>query len=171
MHLNEEEKKKLEDIYQSLLHDERIMKMKDIPMHRGSNCYIHVFKVAKLSIKRAIKRKHEYDLKSLLYACILHDYYLYDWRVDKEKRKHHASRHPYIAVENAKRDFNISPEVEQIILSHMWPINIKKFPKTREAKMLMHVDNVIATREFLTTRGYKKKKEPQYLEYISKLFD
>ena len=76
MKINEEDRKNLEAIYQSFLNDEKIIKMKDIPMHRGSNCYIHSFKVAKLAVKRALRHKKG-NLYTILTASILHDYYIY----------------------------------------------------------------------------------------------
>ena len=82
MKIDDKKKQELEDVYQSFLHDERILRMKDIQMHRGSNCYIHSFKVAKLAIKRAL-RHNKGDLYVILLGAILHDYYLYDWRKDK----------------------------------------------------------------------------------------
>lgn len=163
-------KQELEEIYQTFFNNPLIQKMKEIPMHRGSNCFIHSFKVAKYAISIAIKRK-DYHLKAILIACILHDYYLYDWRKDHEKKKKHGRRHPFIAEANARRDFHIDPEVSEIIKSHMWPLTLKSFPKTKEAKLVNHSDNVIATREFLTCKNYKKKKEQQYLKDIEKLFD
>lgn len=159
----------LNQIYESLLKDERILKMKEIPMHRGSNCYIHSFKVAKRSLHKAMKSKKELNLKALLYACVLHDYYLYDWRIDRSKKKHHGKNHPFIAAEQAKRDFDIDEFTQELIISHMWPMNIKKFPKSKEAKILAWTDNVIATKEFFVSKAHKKKKEQEYLEYISHL--
>ena len=170
MRLTEEQKQELEAIYQRFLNDPKIQKMKDIPMHRGSNTYLHSFRVAKLSIKRAMSHK-EVDLKTLLIASILHDYYLYDWRKDKEKRKHHGSNHPSIAVENASKDFGISEEEKEIIKSHMWPINIKDFPKTKEARIMSHADKNIATREALTCKKHKKKRMDIYYKGIERLFD
>ena len=100
MKLSDEEKRELEEIYQAFLHDEKILRMKEISMHRGSNCYIHSFKVAKTAIKRAL-RHNKGDLKTILLGAILHDYYLYDWRNDRSKMEHHLSAHPHIAAENA----------------------------------------------------------------------
>ena len=168
--LSEEEKRELENIYQSFLNDEHILKMKEIPMHRGSNCYIHSFKVAKLCIKKAVK-KEGYNLKALLIASILHDYYLYDWRKHRELKKKHGSRHPEVANENAKKDFHISDEVSEIILTHMWPLTPKHFPKTKEAKLVNWVDDMVATKEFFFSKAHKKKHEEEYLKYISVLFD
>ena len=163
-------KQELEEIYQTFFLNPLIQKMKEIPMHRGSNCFIHSFKVAKYAIKKAIKKKG-YHLKAILIACILHDYYLYDWRVDHDKRKKHGTRHPFIAEENARRDFHIDEEVSEIIKAHMWPLTLKTYPKTKEAKLVNYVDDVIATREFLTCKNYKKKREAKYYQEIEKLFD
>ena len=170
MKINEEKKKELEDIYQSFLHDERILKMKDIQMHRGSNCYIHSFKVTKLAIKRAL-RHNKGDLLVILLGSILHDYYLYDWRMDKSKMKHHLSEHPYIAAENAERDFGIHEPIKRVIQSHMWPINFENFPDTKEARIISNADKTIYLREIICSRRYKAKREAKYYQQISKLFD
>lgn len=168
--ITEERKKQLEEIYLTLLNDEKIQKMKLVPMHRGSNCYFHSFKVAKKAIKHALRYKKA-NLEVVLFGAILHDYYLYDWRVESEKKRHHLSRHPYIAAEYAKRDFGISDRVAKIIKSHMWPVNFKEFPNTLEAHILSISDKLVATLEAITSKRYKKSREEKYLKYISTLFD
>ena len=170
MKLTDLEKQELEEIYQRFYNDEKIQRMKDIPMHRGSNCFLHSFRVVKLSIKNALRHK-DVNLKNILIAAILHDYYLYDWRTDGSKKKHHASKHPQIAIENAERDFGVGEEVKAIIESHMWPINIKIFPKTTEARIVDLADTVVATKEALTSIKYKSKRMDKYYTSISKLFD
>ena len=170
MELDSTLKNKLEKIYQTYKNNPLIIKMKEIPMHRGSNCYIHSFKVAKLAIHKAIKKKG-YNLENILIASILHDYYLYDWRLDHKLRKKHGSRHPLIAESNAKRDFDISEEISEIIKTHMWPLTPKYRPKTKEAKLVNYVDDIVATKEFLSCKRHKKKKEAIYLKQIENLFD
>ena len=169
MQLTEEKKLELEKIYQTFLNDEKILKMKEIQMHRGSNCFIHSFRVAKLAIKRALRHKKG-DLYIILVGSILHDYYLYDWRKDKSLLKKHGSRHPYIACQNAKRDFNINNKVADIILSHMWPINFKCFPKTIEARIVNNADTFVAFMEAMTSKIYKAKRIEKKLWFISELF-
>ena len=171
MKISDEEKERLENIYQQYFHDPKIQRMKNIGMHRGSNSYIHSFKVAKLAIKRALRHKKKLDLESILVAAILHDYYLYDWRDNKALRKKHARRHPFIAAENAKRDFNISDFVAEIIKSHMWPINFRLFQRTTEARIVGNADNSVATKEALTSRRYKGKRLVKSMEYIQNLFN
>ena len=171
MKLTTEQKESLENIYQTFLKDERIQRMKDIPMHRGSNCYEHSFKVAKKAVKNAINfYKKNVDLVVVLIGAILHDYYLYDWRKDRSKRKGHGKNHPKIASANASRDFDIPPEVKEVIETHMWPFNFKQYPHSREAKLVANADNSVATVEALTSIAYKKKRRQKYLDYISHLF-
>ena len=169
MILSELERQELENLYQDFLNNEKILKMKDIPMHRGSNCYIHSFKVAKLAIKRALRHK-VVDLKAVLVGAILHDYYLYDWRVDKDKKMRHLKDHPYIAIKNAEEDFDIDESIKKIIRSHMWPINIKDFPSSKEARIVTLADKAIAFSEAMSSKKYKNKRETKYLESISSLF-
>ena len=169
MKISEQEKQELEELYQYFFNNEKIQKMKDVQMHRGSDTFTHSFKVAKLSIKRGLRHK-KVDLKTLLVGAILHDYYLYDWREDKSKLKRHGKDHPYIATINAIEDFGIDKEVQKVIKSHMWPINLKEFPNTREARIVNLADDTVAFIEAMTSRKFKSKRKEKTLNKLSKLF-
>lgn len=169
MIITSEEQNRLETIYQAFLKDEKILRMKDISMHRGSNCYLHSFKVAKKAIKKSLNRK-DVNLEVVLLGAILHDYYLYDWRKDRTKLKKHGKNHPSVAINNAVKDFDISEEVKKVIKSHMWPINIKDYPKSKEAKIVSISDKAVTIGESFTSKKYKQKKLDKYLSYISHLF-
>ena len=171
MKIAEEEKLRLEEIYQKFLHDERMMALEKIPMHRGSNVYLHTFKVIKRAFKIAQRTWKKIDPEVLLYSCLFHDYYLYDWRVEKEKLKGHGKNHPYISSRNAKEEFGINETVQRNIETHMWPLNFTHPPKTNEARLLCDADKQIAIKEFLQTRKHKAKSRERYLKFISKLFD
>ena len=172
MLISQEEKQKLEGIYQSFIFNEKILRMKEIPMHRGSNCYEHTFKVVKRAIHHCeISKKKNINPEVVLVGAILHDYYLYDWRVDRSKIKTHAKQHELIAAENAIKDFGISKEIKEVIETHMWPINIKNYPKSREAKIVSINDKLVALCEALTSKRYKNKHREKYLKRISKLFE
>lgn len=170
MKLTPELKEHLEEIYQSFLHDEKILKMKDIPMHRGSNAYDHSFKVAKRAIRRGLRYK-QVNLEAILIGAILHDYYLYDWRSDRSLLKGHGKNHPSIALKNAKEDFNIDKEVERIIKTHMWPLTLKDFPNSNEARIVSICDKAVTTIEAMSTKKHKKTNQHKYLDKIDKLFD
>ena len=170
MKLTNEQKQELENLYQSFFHDPKIERMKDIPMHRGSNCFIHSFSVAKLAIKRALRHKNV-NLHVILLGAILHDYYLYDWRTEKEKKKHHCKNHPNIASMNAERDFKVVKEVKKIIESHMWPLNWKSFPDTTEARIVSLADKHVASKEAATSIQSKANRKDEIMKSIEKLFD
>ena len=53
----------------------------------------------------------------------------------------------------------------------MWPINIKQYPKSREAKIVSINDKLVALCEAFTSVKYKEKHREQYLNRISRLFD
>ena len=169
MKVSEQQKKHLEGIYSHFYNDEKIQKMKDVEMHRGSNTFLHSFQVAKLAVKRALRKRHA-NVEAVLIASILHDYYLYDWRRDRAKKKRHGRNHPYIAANNAKVDFDITDEVQKIIKSHMWPINFKEFPNTKEARIVNLADDHVALKEALTSRKYKKKRLEKTQNFIKTLF-
>lgn len=171
MKISNEEKERLEQTYQTFLNNPKILRMKKIRMHRGSNCYEHCFKVAKKAIKFSLRSRKKVDLEVVLLGAILHDYYLYDWRDDRSKKKRHARNHQYIAAKNAAEDFEISNEIRKVIISHMWPVNHKEFPKSREAKIVSLCDKLVTIGESLTSIKYKKKKRDKYLSNISRLFD
>ena len=169
MTINKEQLEKLESLYQTFLNDEKVLRMQDISMHRGSNCYLHCFKVAKKAISKSLNKKN-INLEVVLVGAILHDYYLYDWRKDRSKLKKHAKNHPHVAIENAIRDFAISDDIKRVIETHMWPINFKAFPNTKEAKVVSLADKAVTIGESLTGKRYKQKKREKYLSYISHLF-
>lgn len=169
MIITSEEQNRLETIYQAFLNDEKILRMKNISMHRGSNCYLHSFKAAKKAIKKSLNRK-DVNLEVVLLGAILHDYYLYDWRKDRSKLKKHGKNHPSVAINNAVKDFDISEEVKKVIKSHMWPINIKDYPKSKESKIVSISDKAVTIGESLTSKKYKQKRLDKYLSYISHLF-
>ena len=169
MKIDEQKRQQLEEIYLYFFHHEKIQQMKAVEMHRGSNTFIHSFRVAKVAVKRALRHK-KVDLETLLVGAILHDYYLYNWRTDRSKLKKHGKNHPKIAANNAKADFDVTNEVQDVIKQHMWPINLKEFPKTREARIVNLADDHVALLESMTSRKYKVKRMDKYMEHISRLF-
>ena len=85
--------------------------------------------------------------------------------------RHHMSSHPFTAAENAVRDFGIHEPIKRAIETHMWPVNFKDFPKTKEARIISLADKSIYSKEICTSKRYKMKKEAKYLREIEKLFD
>lgn len=166
---SKEEIERLEKLYESLYNDERIERIMYIQQHRGSNTYFHVLKVTRTAYRIAKRCHRKIDFESLIMGAILHDYFLYDWRVNREKKKGHGKNHPIIACANAIRDFAINEKVQNIIISHMWPINFFCFHNCIEAHIISLADKHVSFREAICSKKYKEKHLQKSLETLFKL--
>lgn len=138
------------DYLHKLSLDPRILRMKSYVQHGHTTTYDHVFHVAKMSIALTPLFFDKSDQVEICTAAVLHDYYLYDWHNHGDRL--HGFHHPYIAAENAKRDFNISNHVSSMIKSHMWPLNFQEFPKCRGAWIITIADKIVSIEETIGDR-------------------
>ena len=85
----------------------------------------------------------------MIYAALLHDYYLYDWHdIKKYPRKRlHGFRHPKIAMNNAIRDYDISKRCQSMIRTHMFPLTLFHIPKSKDAYKLSIIDKKCSIKE------------------------
>ena len=150
--LNKEEIQKIWDFYYEFSKNPVLNKLYNTPQHRTSNTYRHVCLVTRLCLYKATKKGYDLDYESLIRGAFLHDLFFYDWRVDKENRKHHLTRHPEKAIDNAKQYFELNDTEIDIIRNHMWPITITKFPHTREGRLVMMMDKKATMIEFFNKR-------------------
>ena len=93
------------------------------------------------------------DEESLVRGAMMHDMFLYDWHDGKPERKRHGFDHPGIACRNAVEYFGISEKEQSIIMSHMWPLNIRYLPRCREAAIVCFADKYCAVLETLKISG------------------
>lgn len=83
-------------------------------------------------------------------GALLHDYFLYDWH-DKDRpdfRPLHGFHHANKALENAMKEYTLSPREKDIIKKHMWPLTVVP-PMCREAWVVTAADKVVSTIETL----------------------
>lgn len=93
------------------------------------------------------------DKCSLLKASLLHDFYLYDWHMeDNGEHKWHGFHHADKAIKNARKEFKLSKKEMRIMHSHMWPLNLSRVPKCREAWILCLTDKYVSLMETLFLR-------------------
>ena len=142
------------ELLKEVIEDEKAMRMKRYIQHGKINTYDHCLRVCLLSYRLNRLFKIGADEKSLVTGAFLHDYFLYDWHKKKIKIssigeffKLHGFTHPEIAARNAKRDFGIGKKEENIIKSHMWPLTITKFPKSKEAAIVCIADKLTSAAE------------------------
>ena len=84
--------------------------------------------------------------RRLIRGALLHDYFLYDWHVKDKSHRLHGFRHPYFALENARKEYELDPVLEDMIVKHMFPL-IPIPPKYKESWVLCIADKICASTE------------------------
>lgn len=133
-----------------LVQNKYIQAMKFFIHHTKWTVLEHSIHVARKAILNASKKK-DVDYQSLVRGCLLHDFYLYNWRDHEEYHKPHLKKHPQIAFENASKVFGDINDIEkEIITRHMWPVNAKGKIKHKETKICIMADKSCSIKEALS---------------------
>jgi uncharacterized protein len=141
-----------QDIIKDIECDETVKLMNSFKQHYNTTCYEHCLNVAFYSY--LVCKKCNLDFVSAARAGMLHDLFLYDWRLPREDKKgFHGFRHPKVALNNASKLFDLSNKEKDIITKHMWPITII-LPKYKESYIVSCVDKYCAIKESISY--YKK---------------
>ncbi|MBR6329395.1 MAG: HD family phosphohydrolase [Lachnospiraceae bacterium] len=152
MKLSREEERELREYLKEYLDHPRVRRMDDFSQHGNITTYAHCYRVAVYSYKLVKRFKMNVDLPVLLGGAMLHDLFLYDWHTIGRMNPYHATNHAELACRNAIRYFNINEHTRRVIRSHMWPINITKLPRSKEAAILCCTDKWVSLVETLTCR-------------------
>ena len=145
------------EIVQEVTSAGRYEKMKQYFSHSDVTVHAHCIKVARLAYTMAARRKKtKCDLRALVRAALLHDYYLYDWHDKNKGFRWHGFKHHRFALENAARDYELSAKERHIIYTHMFPLTFWCVPRCREAWYVTLADKRVATEE--TLKKYRKRK-------------
>lgn len=134
-----------QEIIKELITNPTVLQMKNYRQHYETSCYDHCYVVAYYCF--LICKKYHLDYRSATRASMLHDLFLYDWRVRQPGRKgFHAFTHGKKACENACELFDLNEKEKDMIIKHMWPITIW-LPKSLEGFLLTLVDKYCALSE------------------------
>ena len=123
--------------------------------HGSVSVHSHSIRVAECSLKleKFLEKLgihcHERDL---VRGALLHDYFLYDWH-----DKLHGFHHPHVALENASREYQLTPRERDIIRKHMWPLTLFHIPRCREAWVVTTADKYCSLKETLLERKGRNK--------------
>lgn len=145
--------KEFQIIIEDLINNKTVQEMKKYMQHSNTSCFEHCYLVAYYCY--CICKKFNLDYKSVTRAAMLHDFFLYNWRTEKNIGGLHAFVHGKIACENACKLFNLSEKEKDIIIKHMWPVTVA-FPHSIEGFILTFVDKYCAMYEFFTSYSFKK---------------
>lgn len=130
-----------------------VKSLNDFVQHCNTNRFQHSLNVSYYGFLWA--RKMNFDYKSVARAGLLHDLYLYDWKLVKST-EHHAFLHPKEALKNAMKITTINKIESDAIVNHMWPIS-KNIPRYKESYILNLADKYTTILE-VTTQIYKFAK-------------
>lgn len=133
------------ELIEDLINNETVQEMKKYRQHYETSCYDHCLEASYYCYK--ICKKFNLDYKSAARAAMLHDLFLYDWRVRQPDRKgFHAFTHGKCAYENASKLFELNALQKDMIVKHMWPVTLS-LPKYKESYILTLVDKYCAVSE------------------------
>ena len=131
---------------------DKVNEMKKYIQHGQISTYDHCMSVVKCSYKINKRLKLKANEDTLLKGAMLHDFYLYDWHEDSDDHKWHGYHHAEAASRNAKKYFDVDEKTMHVIYSHMWPLNITRVPKSREAWIVCMADKYCSIVETLFKR-------------------
>ena len=130
-----------------LLNNDTVKQMKNFRQHYETSCFDHCLIASYYCYLYG--KKFNLDYKSAARGAMLHDLFLYDWRLPKKDRVEkgmHAFTHGLRALNNANKTFELNEIEKDMILHHMWPVTIA-FPKYRESYIVTFMDKYSALKE------------------------
>lgn len=135
------------DIVSSILENEEFQKRRKYKHHGKISVYTHCVRVSKVSYYICKKLRMK-DAKSVAIGALLHDFYYEPWQENTTKKsffKKHGFTHAKEALENSKDKFPllIDKKIENIIIRHMFPLNIIP-PRYKEAWIVSVVDKLVS---------------------------
>ena len=124
MKINEKLINEYVEITGDLLKNDDVKRMKTFNHHGKISTHFHSvyvsFTVLKWCNAFKIDNKNE-----IVRASLLHDFYLYDWHIEKHEEMH-AWYHPKAAVANIETIFgSLSNMQRDMILRHMFPLSVQ----------------------------------------------
>lgn len=153
-----EQDTEFQSIISELISNETVQSMKNFRQHYETTCFDHCYMVSYYCY--LICKKYKLDYKSAARAGMIHDLFLYDWRVRQPERKGlHAFTHGKVACENACKLFDLNEKEKDMIIKHMWPVTVN-MPKSIEGFILTFVDKYCAmseTFDIFKSRLFMKK--------------
>lgn len=128
-----------------------IQMMKQFKHHSSVTCFEHSVNVSICSY--LLCKTIGLDYKSAARGGLLHDLFLYDWRVTKLDDGKHGFVHPKIALINAERLFELNDIEKDIIIKHMFPLTLRP-PMYMESMVVCMIDKLCTVLEVIGVPSY-----------------
>jgi len=140
---------------EDLLELEYVQKLEEFTQHCNTSRFQHSINVSYYSY--LLCKLFGLDYRSAARAGLLHDLFLYDWRMEKQPEGNHAQAHPQVALRNAKKNVELNEVEADAIIKHMWPVTIN-LPKYKESYIVSLADKYCAVSEIFSSlyQGFKR---------------
>lgn len=135
----QEKNSEFQMIVEDILNNHEFQEL-DQELHHGISRYGHSMRVAKYVYK--VSKKMNWDYEKVTRAALLHDFFL-DNQLEEYGIAKTWCKHPEIALENAKKYFELDDRQENVIVSHMFP-SCKVMPKYKESWLVSCVDKCVS---------------------------
>jgi len=148
------------DCIHDLIKHQMVKSMKNYIQHSDIDCLEHSLYVSYSSY--LVCKRLGLDYRSAARGGLLHDFFLYDWHMEKPYRGLHGLRHPHIALQNANRYFHLNELEQDVIRKHMWPLTITP-PKYKETCIVLTIDKYCA---FMESFNFGERKNVHRLQNL-----
>lgn len=156
-----QKKEKFEYLFSDYLNHPKVVETKKYS-HHGINRFDHSYRVALHTYN--ITKAFHLNYKSATKAAILHDFFLDEVKDENAIKK--LTNHPQVAVNNAKKYFDINEMEEDIIKKHMFPITFVP-PKYIEGWIVDIIDDYVSIYERITSFSRKVHFSPNFIILIT----
>ncbi len=129
-----------------ILNNDKYKSQSKFMQHGKTSVLEHEYNVCVYCLKLIDKFKIKVDERALVRGALLHDYFLYDWHEFDKSHSLHGFSHAKKAMINANRDFGLNKIEKNMILTHMFPLNLR-IPRYKESIILCIADKIVATKE------------------------
>ncbi|MCR5825085.1 MAG: HD domain-containing protein [Oscillospiraceae bacterium] len=136
----------------ALQRNPHVLRMKDYTQHGRVSTYEHCARVTEASCRLNRALHLNADETTLVRGAMLHDFYLYDWHHRDGTHRWHGLHHADRAADNAARLLGANERVCHVIRSHMWPLTLRRVPRSREAWIVCLADKWCSAAETLFHR-------------------
>ena len=146
MKLNEDSLRDIEYVncISDLIQNEAVQSMETFVQHNSTSCLVHSLTVSYRSYLSCTSLGLDY--RSAARGGLLHDFFLYDWHIQRSGNRFHTFTHPETALKNAAEMFSLNKKEKDIIENHMWPLTVR-LPKCRESYVVSLIDKYCALME------------------------
>ena len=141
--------KEFNNIIKDIINNEEFMKLQN-EVHHSTTRFNHSLRVA-YEVYNKLKDNNQ-NYVDATRAALLHDFFFDDDLSSSQSDR--LNNHPLIALENAKKYFDINELQENIILSHMYPLSYC-LPRFKESWIVSLMDKKVTILEF-KRYGFKK---------------